>query len=319
MNFAAARFSVVSARRLASTSVAATIALAIAAGGDRAPVAAESAAMAVTVVKTDTACFYESIKLTGVVVARDEAVVRPDVEGYHVTKILAEDGDVVTAGQSLLELAKPSWNPAPLPATAVVKASAAGILVAPRPVPIGVPVSARADPLFRIIRNGEFDLLLDIPQAYLGRIRKDQSARIETLNAADINGVVNTPSPDIDFISQTGHARVRIKEGTPNLRAGTFAVAYIDIDQSCDNISVPLSAVLYRPGRQNRAPEAIVHVVQNGHVETRVVECGLLSGKNIEIRSGLKRGDLVVVRAGAFLNERDPVRTILIDPRDSNR
>jgi HlyD family secretion protein len=318
MNFAAAGFPIISARCLARTGLAATVAVTIAACFAPAAVAAESAAMAVTVVKTDTACFYDSIKLTGIIVAREEASVRPDVEGYHVSKVLVEDGDVVTAGQSLLELAKPSWMPAQSPATAIVKASAAGILVAPRPVAIGVPVSARADPLFRIIRDGEFDLMLDIPQAYLGKIRKDQSARIETLNAADISGVVSTPSPDVDFASQTGHARVRII-GTPNLRAGTFAIAYIDIDHSCDNISVPLSAVLYRPGRQNRPPEAIVHVVRNGQVETRVVECGLLSGKNIEIRSGLRRGDLVVVRAGAFLNEHDPVRTILIELRESNR
>lgn len=269
---------------------------------------AEVAGMAVTVVRARPACFEDNLKLSGFVVARDETLVHPDVEGYRVAKILVEDGDTVTAGEKLADLVKPDWLPQGLPATASLSANAAGILVIPRPVPIGVPVSARADPLFRIIKNGEFDVVLDVPQTLLTKIKPGQSVRIETLGAADLAGTVRNLSPEIDFLSQQGHAWVQVT-GTPNLRPGSFAGATVDIGRSC-SMSVPLSAVLFDTAGSE------VLVVADDRVEVRPVRIGLLTGNDIEIRSGLKTGDVVVQRAGAFLHEHDPVRPILVEARE---
>lgn len=267
--------------------------------------------MAVTVVKTKTACFDDSIKLTGFVVPREEALVRPDVDGYHVSRVLKQDGEEVKVGDKLLDLVKPEWLPPNAPATASVTANANGTLVAPRPIPVGMPVASRADPLFRIVRNGEYDLVVDVPQASLRKIKSGQSVRIEMLGAADIAGIVRNLDIDVDFLSQLGHARVQIT-GKPVLRAGTFALAEIDTGRSC-SISVPLSAVLFGP------QGSVVQVVSGGHVEVRPVRIGLFAGKNIEIKAGLRADDLVVARAGAFLRDSDPVRPLLVDTLEAGR
>lgn len=314
MDFTAAGVVNLSARRLVRSGLAAGVLVAIVCSA--VPAAGESGGMAVTVVKSKKACFDDVIKLTGFVVARDEAIVRPEVEGYHVSKVLAEDGDVVAAGKKLLELVKPAAGfPAQMPATASVSAAYAGILVVPRPVPIGMPVSSSGDPLFRIIRNGEFDLVLDVPQALLGKLRVRQSAGIETLSRNDLSGIVRSIAPDVDFVSQIGHARVQIT-GNEVLRPGTFATASIKVETNCDNIRVPLSALLFRQRPQDRqgGPKPVVLVVNNqGLVETRPVKYGLFAGNDVEIKSGLNLDDLVVVRAGTFLNDRDLVRPILVE------
>ena len=46
----------------------------------------DPATMAVSVVKAKSACFVDSLQLSGYVVARDEVLVRPDVEGLQVAQ-----------------------------------------------------------------------------------------------------------------------------------------------------------------------------------------------------------------------------------------
>jgi HlyD family secretion protein len=309
MDFTAGSFARFRRRRLLSVCAIAAFMLPVA--GALAAPAREAAGMRITVVKSQLGCFDDTIRATGFIVAHEEALVRPEVEGYHVSKVLKEDGDTVTEGQKLLELVKPDWLPQVLPPTASVTANANGILVADHPVPIGTPVASGAAPLYRIIRNGEFDVLVDIPQTALARVRAGQSVRIETLGSADIAGTVRNLAPDVDYLSQLGRARIQIT-GKPNVRAGTFAIASIDTGRTCSNPGVPLSAVLFS------AKGPVVQVVRDGHIEIRPVTTGLSAGKNIEIRSGLKESELVVVRAGTFLRERDPVRPLLVEAGDMN-
>jgi len=54
----------------------------------------------------------------------------------------------------------------------------------------------------------------------------------------------------------------------------------------------------------------VVQVVRRDRVETRQVEVGWMSAGQVEIRSGLNEGDIVVARAGALLREGDAVRPV---------
>jgi hypothetical protein len=83
-------------------------------------------------------------------------------------------------------------------------------------------------------------------------------------------------------------------------RLGTFATASIEAGQSC-GVLVPLTVVLYD------AEGAIVDVVRDNHIETRRVHLGLFEAENVEIRSGVVAGEILVAKAGAFLREGDPV------------
>ncbi len=78
------------------------LAFAILLGAAGAPDAARSPA--VTVARATQGALAETIVLTGTLVAREEVLVNAQVDGLATTRILAEEGDRVAAGQVLAEL-----------------------------------------------------------------------------------------------------------------------------------------------------------------------------------------------------------------------
>src|SRR5262249_29326515 len=60
----------------------------------------------VAVVRATNGCFSSSIRVTGFLVPREEAVVTLDAPGMRVTEILASEGDRVTAGQTLARMTR---------------------------------------------------------------------------------------------------------------------------------------------------------------------------------------------------------------------
>ena len=59
---------------------------------------------AVTVSKVTTAQFNETVVVTGTLVAREEILVAPEVEGLRVVELLVDEGDRVKKGQTLARL-----------------------------------------------------------------------------------------------------------------------------------------------------------------------------------------------------------------------
>lgn len=60
--------------------------------------------VAVTVAPAAVEDFVETVLVTGTLVAREEILVGPEVEGLRVTEVLADEGDKVTKGQVLARL-----------------------------------------------------------------------------------------------------------------------------------------------------------------------------------------------------------------------
>jgi HlyD family secretion protein len=257
--------------------------------------------MAVTVTKATRGCFADQLQVSGILVPREEVLVRPETEGLQVSAVVAEDGERVTSGQVLARLARPGGDGPPATA-ATVRAPAAGV-VNHRFIRVGMMASARAEPLFRIIVNGDVELQGDVPATRISKLAVGYPARIEIAGLGDVNGRVRVVSPEVDLGTQLGKARITVGNDD-KFKVGAYARAIVEVGRSC-GATIPLSAVLYGP------EGAVVQVVRDNRVETRRVRVGLLSGGDAEIKEGLNDGDLVVSRAGAFLREGDRVRGIL--------
>jgi multidrug efflux pump subunit AcrA (membrane-fusion protein) len=284
------------ARAIAAVSIA-TVALSNAVAAQ--PSAGAAAGMAVTVTKASRTCFSDTLQVSGILVPREEVFVRPETEGLQVSQIAVEDGDRVTMGQILARLVRPEGQgPA---ATGTVRSPAAGI-VNHRIIRVGMTASARAEPLFRIIVNGEVELQGDVPATRIAKLAAGQTARVELAGVGEATGRVRVVAPEVDPATQLGRTRVSLGNDE-KFKVGAYARAIVEVGRSC-GATVPLSAVLYGP------EGAVVQVVRDDRVETRRVRVGLLSGGNAEIREGLNEGDMVVARAGAFLREGDRVRPI---------
>ena len=269
-----------------------------------APAPAVEVGMAVTVMKPKRTCFTDTFQVNGVLVPREEVLVRPEREGQRITQVMVEDGEAVGKGQTLARLGTPDIQQGPAQTPTAVVAPAAGIVVVPRSTAIGIMASERGEPLFRIIVRGEMELLADIPGPRISVLRVSQSAKVDIVGVGELAGRVRVIAPETDYVTQMSQARIFIGS-EKRLRSGTFARASIDAGRSCGP-AVPMSAVLYG------SDGAVVQVVRGDRVETRRVVVGLSSGENAEIREGLSENDLVVAKAGAFLREGDLVRPIAV-------
>ncbi|MBV9629267.1 MAG: efflux RND transporter periplasmic adaptor subunit [Xanthobacteraceae bacterium] len=252
----------------------------------------------VTVSKATKACFTDTLAMTGVLQPRSLVQVRPEQEGLQIVQVKVEAGDTVTAGQALAQLARPEGQPA---ATATVTAPVAGTVLH-RSAIIGTTASARAQPLFEIIPKGELEVSAEVSARDLARVAPGQKAKVKIIGAGEYPGSVRLVSPAVDPATQQGEVRVFVG-ADPALRTGAFARAIVTLGENCA-VAIPLSAILY--GDEG----AVVQVVREDHVETRTVETGLASDGQVQIGKGLADGDLVVLRAGAFLRDGDPVRPI---------
>jgi multidrug efflux pump subunit AcrA (membrane-fusion protein) len=262
-------------------------------------------------VKAATYCFSDTIVVTGSLVAREEAIVNLDADGYRISEILVKEGATVTEKQDLVRLARlgGEGQPAPPgarpgPATMVLHAPAAG-LVTRSTAMIGAVASLRAEPLYRIMVNNEIELEVNVPSLHVGKLRADgrQTARVEVENGTEVSGRVRLVPGEIDRTTQLGRARLSI-DRSPALRVGMFARATIDASRSC-GVAIPRSAVTYR------TEGASVQVIRDGVVETRRIVTGLRSDSDVEIRSGLKEGETLVASAGTSLHDGDPVKPTL--------
>jgi HlyD family secretion protein len=258
--------------------------------------------MSVSVSATQRSCFTDAVQLTGVVVPRNEILVRPDREGLQISQVLVEAGDSVIAGQVLARLNAPDGQAGA--ASVAVQAPAAGTIIS-KHTPIGSLASAKAEPLFRIAGRGEMELLAETPAKTVSVIGVDQSAQVAVVGLSELPGRVRVVSTAVNPTTQLAQVRIFIG-GDPRLRAGTFGMAKIDVNKRCAP-AVPLSAILYS------SEGAVVQIVRENRVETRPVTVGLISDGQAEIRSGLSIGEIVVARAGSFVREGDSVKTIPIN------
>jgi RND family efflux transporter MFP subunit len=182
-------------------------------------------------------------------------------------------------------------------------------LVSRRTARIGGMASVAAQPMFHIIARGEVELDAEVIETELGKIAVGQKARIAAAGNGQVDGSVRLISPEVDKTTRLGRVRVFLGDD-PRLRIGSFARGTIDTARG-EGLAVPSSAVVFD------GEGAFVQVVTQGRVSRRAIETGLIAGGLVEVRKGLKEGDIVVAKAGTFLRDGDTVRAVLPDARIS--
>ena len=262
---------------------------------------AKYAGAAVTVEKVKKRCFNETIAFTGVLVPREEVLVRPERDGLQISSVSAEIGDTVSSNQVLAQLTAPDAGSGSTPTE--VRTPTAGIILKAQAV-VGAMASTKADPLFQIIAHGEYELLAQFSAKNLSKLSAGQIATIDVIGVGEVKGRVRLIPATVDGMSQLGQVRIFIGKNE-RLRTGAFARGVITAGQHC-GVTIPLSSVLYG---QDSAIVAVV--VGNERVETRQISIGLMDEGEVEVREGLSEGDLIVLRAGAFVREGDRVRPVL--------
>lgn len=256
-------------------------------------------ARAVTTVKAARSCFNDTIQVTGAVAPRSEVLVRPDREGWHISQVLVEPGDTIGSGQVLARLRPPEGQRGS--GDNAVQAPAAGVIFSSAAM-IGGTISQSSEPLFRIARDSEMEIVGETTADSMVRLRPDLSAIVEIVGIGELAGKIRLISTSVNPATQLGQVHISIGADA-RVRVGVFGKAKIQLAQRCGP-ALPLSAVLFGTGGQ------IVQIVRDNRVETRRVEVGLLKEGEAEIRSGVSEGEIAVARAGAFVRDGDLVAPV---------
>ena len=170
-----------------------------------------------------------------------------------------------------------------------------------RSVEPGQTVGAGSPALFRIARGGEMELLAALSEDQLASLSQGISAKVvPTGSDKEFSGQVWQLSPVIDPQSRQGTARIALSYA-PELRPGGFATARIDSGTVTATV-LPESAVLSDDNG------SFVYIVDKENKAVRQdVEIGMVTDAGIAIMQGLTGNELVVLRAGGFLNPGETV------------
>jgi len=138
---------------------------------------------------------------------------------------------------------------------------------------------------------------VDVNEAYIGRVRHDQDARI-TLDAfpdTGFRGVVRQVVPTADRQRATVQVKVTITDRDPRIlpemgaRVDFLAAGAPAATQASTRFRVPTEAV------RTSGSTSIVWLIRDGRLESREVDAGPVSAGFREIRRGLSGGEQVLM------------------------
>jgi RND family efflux transporter MFP subunit len=189
-------------------------------------------------------------------------------------------------------------------ARADIRAPDDGVILT-RTVEVGQTASA-AEPMFRLSKGGEVEMRGQVAEQDLPLLKVGQDVNVKlTGTAAVYPGKIRLLGAIIDPATRLGTARVALSPD-PNLRPGAFARADVTVSNAQRTV-LPQTAIL----SDDRGSYVLVVNAQN-KVERRAVRVSGMIQSGVTIAEGVAGQDKVVATAGAFLQEGDVVKPVLL-------
>ncbi|NLJ25674.1 MAG: efflux RND transporter periplasmic adaptor subunit [Firmicutes bacterium] len=268
---------------------------------------------------------YENARLTheraaklheaGVMAGKDWDAIKAQYEVAKAQKLAAEktlelvkkgardeDLDTAKAGvaqaEAALALARLSRE------HAAIKAPIAGVVNQ-----VNVQVGDMAGgglPVVNIVDISRVKLNLQVSEREVIRLSQGQEVTVALDVQPDVlvQGQVSSIAPAADSRTGLFAATVDLTNPEGNLKPGMYGTAHVVVKETTDVLSIPERAVFTAEGRP------AVYVVRDEVAYTAPVELGIKSDGFVEVRSGLKVGDEVIVRGREFVTDKAPVRVV---------
>ncbi len=190
--------------------------------------------------------------------------------------------------QASLGVGAPSANLVPL------IAPLDGVVIR-REVVAGEVVEA-SKPLFTVADPSRMWLMIDVPQAQIGRVAMGQHVRFQQERTDEtVQGTITWISTTVDDQTRTVKVRVEVDNSDGRLLASTFGRAHITVRESPKAIAVPNEAIQW---------EGCCHIVfvrlADDIFQTRKIRLGARDSHYTEILAGLLPGE-VVATAGSHV------------------
>ena len=162
-------------------------------------------------------------------------------------------------------------------------------------------------PLYTIVDDSVFEFRAAVASGDFGKLKVGEKVTVtaDALPGFVTDGEVNRISPQVDVKSRSFEVIIRVP-GRPELVSGLFARAEVKVREVPGSLTVPPGALL----RDGADPsKAQTYVVVDNKAERRDVTIGVEAPDAVQVTSGLKAGETVVVDPPSALGPGTPVQT----------
>lgn len=188
---------------------------------------------------------------------------------------------------------------------ATIRATIGGVITR-RHIKVGHTLNQNA-PAFEMKRLDNIEAELNVPEREIQRIRPGQFARVivDALPDGGFEGEVTRVAPEVDPTSGTFRVTVTLDNNDGRLKPGMFGRVDVRTDVRANALLTPLEAVVTLRDRSS------LFVVSDDIAERRQVTTGYVSDGNIEILTGAREGEQVVMTGQDGL--RDGTRVSVVE------
>lgn len=228
--------------------------------------------------------------------AKIQSLVSSDIEG-HITRILKPLGSSVRAGEVVLYLENkdPGFTYAAVP----VRSPVAGVVS--QYWTSQMAKVTRGDKLFTVINPKSLRLSAEFPSGDLSVIRSGLEGVFRTEAQGDLNLPIRIVgiSPLVDSRTGTASAELEFTKAQNLPAIGSIGQATFEVDQG-QILMIPETSLIYQNGKP------MVRILQGANkVLKKLIELGEQRESSFVVKSGLGRGDKVIVRSSRPIKEGD--------------
>jgi len=162
-----------------------------------------------------------------------------------------------------------------------------------------------AQPIVEVANLREVEFLGNAPAMYLAKMRPGDLVEVtsQSMPGENFPGRVVAISPAVDPVTGLGLVRIRVPNPGGALRMGVYLSADIPIETHAHALVVPPAAI-YR----NEAGEPRVFVVNGDTAMAVPVKLGIETKDRIELLSGVKEADTVILTGGYGLGNQAKIQ-----------
>lgn len=262
---------------------------------------AEEKAVPVRAMEVKLGDLKEELFYVGDIQAQDEAEVYPKVTGKLVENKVKE-GDLVDKGQAIamIDRDEVGFEFEPAPVTSPI-AGTVGRMYLDR----GAQVSPQIA-ISKIVNMDNVKVKVDVSEIDLPKLEEGQTVilKVDAYPDKEFKGNVDRISPVLDLWSRTAPVEIMVPNPDCLLKPGMFARTWILVRESLQVPYVAKDAII------EKEDGFYVFVIEQEKAHLCKISLGLEQDTNVEVKKGLKTGDMVVVMGQTGLEEGTPVKVV---------
>jgi RND family efflux transporter MFP subunit len=187
-----------------------------------------------------------------------------------------------------------------------IRAPADGIILT-RNVEVGQTAMPGGEALFRLSKDGETELRGQVAEQDLPLLKVGQPVDVRLTGVAKLyQGKIRLLGAIIDPATRLGVVKVALPTD-PNLRPGAFARAEVTVSNA-ERAVLPQTAVM----TDEKGTSYVLVVAANDKVQKRPVRVSGVVPSGVTVAEGVSENDHVVTTAGAFLQEGETVKPVVL-------